>query len=324
MKDNEADIGQIVNIFLEKDNFLLLTHKDPDLDGIGSMLALGNALKNQGKKVVLFSETQLLPPLSNVKGAEEIVCELDFKEKFDATVTLDCSDVNRLGKVKDVVISNRPLINIDHHETNNHFGDINLVVVDCSSTGELVFNLIKKAQFSINTFIAEDLFAAIQADTGCFKYENTTPESLRIAAELMEYGVSPWDVYRNINEQYTTSVLKLLELALGTIELYHNGRLGIMSITFDMIKKAGAYPGDSEKFISYPRFIVGVEIAALIKQVGDNNYKFSLRSNGNINVAMLAANFGGGGHARAAGFECSGELSVVKKRFIREVSNFLK
>ena len=202
--------------------------------------------------------------------------------------------------------------------------EINLVVSHSSSTGELVFQLIKKAGFSINKLIAEDLFAAIQADTGCFKYENTTPESFRIASELLEYGVSPWDIYRNTNEQYTLQVLKLLELALGTIELHYNGRLGIIIITSDMIKKAGAYPGDSERFISYPRFIAGVEIAALIRQVGEYNYKISLRSNTDINVAMLAAVFGGGGHARAAGFELNGELSALKKRFIEEVSNFLK
>ncbi len=322
MKDREADIEQIVAVLREKDKFLLLTHKDPDLDGIGSMIALGYGLKRRGKKAVLFSETELEAPLSNIKGADEIIQELDMEEGFDATIALDCSDINRLGRAKQVAMSNRPLINIDHHETNDYFGDINLVAADSSSTGELVFKLIKKASFPIDILMAEDLFAAIQADTGCFKYENTTPESLHIASELLKYGVNPWEVYRRTNEQYTVSVLKLLELALGTIELHHNGKLGIISITSDMIKRAGAYPGDSERFISYPRFIAGVEVAALIRQIGDNDYKFSLRSNGYINVAKLAANFGGGGHVRAAGFECKGELSILKKRFIDEVSKF--
>lgn len=323
MKDKEADIERVIAILSEKERFLLLTHKDPDLDGVGSMIALGYALRSNGKDVVLFSETKLNPPLTNIKGAEEITYELDSKERFDATVTLDCSNLNRLAQAKEVVMANRPLINIDHHETNDYFGDLNFVFANSSSTGELVFNLIKKAQFSINSLIAEALFAAIQADTGCFKYENTTPESLRIASELLEHGISPWNIYRNTNEQYTISALKLLELALGTVELHHSGRLGMISITLDMIRKSGAYPGDSEKFINYPRFIAGVEVAALIKQIGENNYKFSLRSNGNVNVAKLAANFGGGGHAKAAGFECKGELSILKKRFLDEVLKFL-
>lgn len=318
----EADVDHIIRLLREKDSFLILTHKDPDLDGIGSMIALGTALRKKGKKVYFFVEQKLQFPLGNIKGAELITNELP-KQRFDATIVLDCSDLNRLGSAKELALSNRPLINIDHHETNDLFADINFVVPESSSTGELVYGIIKKASFPIDKLIAEDLFAAIQADTGCFKYENTTPSSFRIAAELLEYGVSPWDVYRNTTEQYTLSVLKLLELALGTIELHHNGRLGIMSITLDMIKSAGAYPGDSERFISYPRFITGVEVAALIRQIGEMEYKFSLRSNGKVNVAKVAATFGGGGHARAAGFECKGELSVLKRRFIKEISNFL-
>jgi phosphoesterase RecJ-like protein len=319
----EAEIDKIVKLLLQKDNFLILTHKDPDLDGIGSMIALGAALRKRGKKVVLFAEEKLEPPLGNIKGAELISTELPT-DRFAATLVLDCSDLNRLGKAKEIALLNRPLISIDHHETNDYFADINLVVPDSSSTGELVYKIIKKANLSIDQLIAEDLFAAIQADTGCFKYENTTSSAFSIAAELLKYGVNPWDVYRNTTEQYTLSVLKLLELSLGTIELHHDGKLGIMSITLNMIKTAGAYPGDSERFISYPRFIVGVEVAALIRQISEQEYKFSLRSNGKVNVAQVASLFGGGGHAKAAGFECRGDLSELKKRFIEEVSHFLK
>ncbi len=319
----EAEINQVADILLQKDSFLILTHKDPDLDGIGSMIALGTALRNKGKRVVLFTEEKLQPPLGNIKGAELISNHIS-ENKFSATLVLDCSDLNRLGKAKELALLNRPLISIDHHETNDHFADINLVVPDSSSTGELVYKVIKKAGLCINKVVAEALFAAIQADTGCFKYENTTSTAFSIASELLKYGVSPWDVYRNTNEQYTLPVLKLLELSLGTIELYHNGKLGIMSITLNMIKTAGAYPGDSERFISYPRFIAGVEVAALIREIAEKEYKFSLRSNGKVNVAQLASIFGGGGHAKAAGFECKGELSELKEKFIKEVSNFLE
>ena len=319
----EAEIDQIANLLLQKESFLILTHKDPDLDGIGSMIALGVALKNKGKKVTLFTEEKLEPPLGNIKGAELISTDIP-EGKFSATLVLDCSDLNRLGKAKNIALSNRPLISIDHHETNDHFADVNLVVPDSSSTGELVYKVIKRAELRIDQLVAEALFAAIQADTGCFKYENTTSTAFSIAAELLKYGVSPWDVYRNTNEQYTLSVLKLLELSLGTIELHHDGKLSIMSITLNMIKTAGAYPGDSERFVSYPRFIVGVEVAALIRQIAEEEYKFSLRSNGKVNVAQLAAIFGGGGHAKAAGFECKGELSELKRKFIEEVANFLK
>jgi len=320
----ETDIDEIVDILQKKEHFLILTHKYPDLDGIGSMIGLGNSLRNKGKEVTLFLEDRPEPPLTNVKGIDQILIGEISRNSFDATIALDCSDLNRLGKAKEIAISNRPLICIDHHETNDHFADINLVVPDASSTGELVYKVIKKAGLPIDPIIAENLFAAIQADTGCFKYENTTPDSLNIAAELLKYGISPWEIYRNLNEQYTLPLLKLIELALGTIEIHHDGKLGIISITQDMIKTAGTEPGDSEKFINYPRFIKGIEIAAFIRQTGNMKYKFSLRSNGRVNVARLANHFGGGGHAKAAGFECEGELSVLKSRFIKEAANFLK
>ncbi len=320
----ESDIDEIVEILQRKEHFLILTHKYPDLDGIGSMIALGNSLKNKGKKVIFFLEDKPEPPLTNVKGIDQILIGEIPENSFDATIALDCSDLNRLGKAKEIAISNRPLICIDHHETNDHFADINLVVPDASSTGELVYKVIEKAGFSIDPIIAENLFAAIQADTGCFRYENTTPESLNIAAELLRYGISPWEIYRNLNEQYTLPLLKLIELALETIEVHHDGKLGMISVTQDMIKTAGTEPGDSEKFVNYPRFIKGVEIAAFIRQTGEARYKFSLRSNGKVNVAKLANHFGGGGHAKAAGFECEGELSVLKEKFIKEAEVFFK
>jgi len=146
VKEKE-DIEEIIHILSKGNRFLLITHKDPDLDGIGSMIALGEALKGQGKQVIFFTETPLEPPLSNIKGAQYIIHKLDIREKFDATVTLDCSDINRLGNIKGIATSNRPLINIDHHETNDYFGDLNFVVVDSSSTGELVFKLTKKRGF---------------------------------------------------------------------------------------------------------------------------------------------------------------------------------
>jgi len=300
-----------------------VTHKDPDVDGIGSMLAFGKALLNAGKEVVFLTEEKVPSPISHLKGADGIIWRLDPGKNFDVVLAFDCGDRKRLGVSSNCLEGRRPLINIDHHETNDFFGDLNLVDADSSSTGELVFELIKGAGFPVDSDIAENLFAAIQNDTGSFRYENTTPRSLEIAAELLRYGVSPSQVSQKITGGYGLSRLKLLQMALDAMEFYYDGRIGIMTVSSEMFKNAGASWEESEKFVDYPRYVSGVEVAALIRQTGKNNYKLSLRSNDNVNVSLLASCFGGGGHARAAGFKSPGPISNLKKNFLKKAGRFL-
>lgn len=302
---------------------MLTTHRDPDLDGIGSMLALGNALLVATKDVVLLAEELVSAPFDLLKGAHRIIQCFDSEKDFDAVVVLDCAEMERLGALQVYLEGCKPLINIDHHETNHFFGDLNLVDTNSSSTGELVFDVVKAANLPIDHEVAENIFAAIQADTGSFRYVNTTPASLEIAAEMMKYGVKPWDLSLRVMDGHSLERLRLLELALGTIELHHKGKIGMMTLSTQMFEKAEASLQDSERFVDYPRFVSGVEIAVLIRQTGENEYKFSLRSNCKVNVARLAFLFGGGGHARAAGFECHGSLGALKQAFLKEAANFL-
>lgn len=316
-------LDKIAGVINEGSFFLLTTHTDPDADGIGSMLALGKALLDSQKDVILLTQEPVLAPFSLLKDADLIVQGFDSRENFDAVVVLDCAGMPRLGKHRTCLEGRKPLINIDHHETNDFFGDLNLVDSNSSSTGELVFELIKTACLPIGYHVAENIFIAIQNDTGAFRYENTTSASMRISAEMMEYGVKPWEVSRRIMDGYSLSRLRLLEMALGTIEFHREGKIAIMFISLDMFEKARAHREDCEGFIDYPRFTQGVELAVLIRQTGEKNYKFSLRSNKSVNVAMLASSFGGGGHSRAAGFEGYGSIGTLKKEFLMEAVRFL-
>ncbi|HBF42065.1 MAG TPA: DHH family phosphoesterase [Desulfobacteraceae bacterium] len=300
-----------------------MTHKDPDGDGIGSMLALGKTLLNAKKDVVLSSEAPVTAPVSFLKGSEMIVQNIDFEKNFDAIIVLDCGEKNRVGGANGFLDGTCPLINIDHHETNDFFGDLNLVDQKSSSTGELVYNIIKTAGLSVDLDVAENIFAAIQTDTGSFRYENTTPACLKIAAEMIEFGVKPWQISQKMMDGYNPSRLRLLGMALDTIEFHYDGKICIMMISLDMLKKANANWEDSERFVDYPRSVLGVEIAVLIRQKGKNICKFSLRSVNKVNVAQLASGFGGGGHAKAAGFECKGDIGVVKRNFLGEAGQVL-
>lgn len=316
-------LKQISQLMNEGGRFFVTTHQDPDADAIASMLAFGNSLLAAGKESVLVIEKNLSAPLNRLRGAERIIQNPEAFKEVDAVLVVDCSDWKRLGAVGDLLRDHHPVVNIDHHETNDLFGDLNLVDPGRSSTAELVLDVIQAAGLPVTFDVAENVFAAIQTDTGSFRYANTTPSSLETAAHMMAYGVKPWDVSRKITDGYGLSRLKLLRMALDTVELHHSGQIALMTVTRDMYHRAQANENDSERFVEHIRFLHGVEIAVLIRQTDEDDYKFSLRSNRKANVAELASRFHGGGHARAAGFACRGPIEWIKDNFLKEAVRYL-
>lgn len=318
-----TSLDRIAAVLTDQRRFLLMTHKDPDADGIGSMLALGKCLSDAGKEATLVSEAVLRPPLNFLEGANEVVTRLDPAREFDAALVLDCADKARLGDAAVYLKNYRLLINIDHHETNDYFGTLNLVDPTSSSTGEKVFQVIQTAGLPMGPDAAGNLFAAIQGDTGSFRYSNTTARALRVAADLVERGADPWDISRRVMDTHSLARLRLLKLALNTIQLRHKGQIAIMTLTRKMLKEAGAHDADSDQFVDYPRFIRGVELGVLIRETAEDACKFSLRSNNRLNAAQLASRFEGGGHARAAGFTYDGPVTAALTDFLKEAEGVL-
>lgn len=316
-------LDKIADIVKSGKRFFLASHKDPDGDAIGSLLALGETLILSGKEVVIYNEGPIPDSLASLTGIKGIVDSFSPEQGFDACFVLDCGNLKRAGRISSHLPKIKPLVNIDHHEGNSQFGDLNLVDTDSSSVGEIIYRLMKSADLPMNLNIAESIFVAIQTDTGSFTYDNTTREAFHIAGETLEWGVSPWRISRRVMNEYTLKKLRLLELSLRTIELHHAGKVGLIVITRQMLQRAKAGNPDSERFVNYPRFISGVEIAALIREIGRNYYKFSLRSNDRVNVAELASYFGGGGHPRAAAFTREGTLDLLKQEFLDKASEFL-
>ena len=318
-----TSLDTIAAVLVNKNRFLLMTHKDPDTDGIGSMLALGKSLSDAGKETTLLSQEPIPSPLNFLKGADRVVNRVAVDRLFDAAVVLDCAEKERLGDAASHLKDHHILINIDHHETNDHFGTLNLVEPESSSTGELVFRLIQAANLPLGPDVAGNLFAAIQGDTGSFRYANTTATALRMAADLVEKGADPWDISRKVMDNYSLPRLRLLKMALGTLQFRHQGDIAILTLTRNMFQEAKAQEVDSERFVDYPRFVRGVELGVLIRETGEDEYKFSLRSNNRLNAARLASRFGGGGHARAAGFRYHGPVTIALNDFLREAERFL-
>ncbi len=316
-------LPDIVGVLHNNRTFLLVTHEDPDADGIGSMLALGRALGNAGKSVVLFSERPLSHPLNALRGSETIVHTIEPEINLETLIVLDCGHPDRIGAPGMCLETAGTVINIDHHRTDHFFGDFNLVDPESSSTGELVYRLVSEGRFPMDKDVAENIFAAIQSDTGFFRYGNTTSESFKIAAELMTRGVNPWEISLKMSSKYSLSQIELLRMALESIEFHCDGRVGMVTLTCEMYQKAGAGWEDSERFVDYLRFVSGVELAVLIREAENHRYKISLRSNNNLNAAELAALFGGGGHVQAAGFDWYESIESMKNRFLSAAGRFL-
>jgi len=316
-------LDNIVDILKNNRRLFLASHKDPDGDAIGSLLALGLTLMLSGKEVALFNEGPISNSLASLKGAGKIVNNFNQLKEFDAFIVLDCGSLERVGRISSHLSARKPLINIDHHKNNTQFGDLNLVEANSSSVGEIIYRLIKSAGLPLNLDIAENIFVAIQTDTGSFRYDNTTREAFVIAGELMAWGVNPWKISRKVINGYTLKQLGVLESALKTIELHHSGKLGIMTVTQQMTSEEETDDFDSEKFLDCIRFLFGVEIGVLIREIGDDFYKFNIRSNDWVDVADLAVHFGGGGHPRAAAFIREGDLEMVKQEFLNKALEFL-
>ena len=274
-----TSLDTIAAVLTDEHRFLLMTHKDPDADGVGSMLALGKSLSDAGKAATLLSQEPLRAPLSFLKGAGQVVTRVNADRVFDVALVLDCAEKERLGCAVDQLKDHLLVINIDHHETNDHFGTLNLVEPESSSTGELVFGLIQAAGLPIGADVAENLFAAIQGDTGSFRYSNTTARALRVAADLVERGRGTLGPIPEGDGQPQYARLRLLKMALETIYLRHKGRIAVMTLTRKMLKEAGAHEADSEQFVDYPRFVRGVELGVLVRETGADECKFSVRSN---------------------------------------------
>ena len=217
------------------------------------------------------------------------------------------------------------LVFIDHHFTNQNNGSLSIVDNKASSTGFIIYNFLKNnLKSDISLDIAKNIYATIVGDTGSFSYSNTNPQSLRLAADLIEIGVDPYEISTGLYENEPLKKIKLIGLVLNTLELHKDGKIAFVEVTKQMLEDTSTGKQHTEGIVNFPRSIKGVEIAVLIREDKHDLWKISLRSKGNINVALIAEKFNGGGHIGAAGCNISGTVETVKSRLIHEISEALK
>ncbi len=310
-----SDLQAIAGALREHDRFLVVTHENPDGDALGSLLAVTLALRSLGKDVVMYLAGGA--PLPHEYGFMPL-SDLRREPPADAAervlLAVDCAKEERIGDPD--ASSRAPLVlNIDHHHDNTRFGDVNLIVPDASSTGEVLRDVMREIGAELSPEVAEPLYIALVTDTGRFQYSNTTAKSLRLAAELVDAGADLHTVFQHVYETVEFAKLKLLARVLERAEVIEGGRIIVSHLLRSDFADVGASEPYSEGLIDYLRAVEGAELAVFIReQMGDgaHGHKGSLRASiDELDVSAIARRFGGGGHRQAAGFSSDDTLSEI-------------
>ncbi len=315
---NEKILEQIGNYLKSYNDFLVVGHKDPDGDAIGSSLALYKALKEIGKNAIVANISKIsdlyffLDDVKNIKL-------LQNNEKAQVIVTVDSADFERTMLDREYV-KDKILINIDHHPTNTYFGNINYVVPQAAAVGCLIYQIFKFNNIEISLKTAEYLYLSILTDTGSFRYSSTSSNAFKIASELIDIGVKPWNIAYNVYESKKLTTLKLMGQVINTIDTYYNNKLTIMHVSQKMYADTNTDSDDTEGFVNIARSVKGCEVGALLREDKPNYIKVSLRSKADVDVSKIALDFGGGGHKNASGFELNGSIEEVKKKLVKSFS----
>lgn len=305
----------------ESNSIVILTHEHPDGDAVGSTLAFMHALKKIGKNVdVIIPGVHRM--YSVLPGFEEIkeACADDYN--YDLCIALDSSDLERLHVCRSIFEKTKNTIVVDHHITNQNFGDVNYVNAVASSTCQNLLVVFAYMDIAISKDIASCIYAGILTDTGGFRY-NVQTETFEFVSMLLETGIDNAKIYRNLFDLTTLPRTKLLGRALERLEVLCDGKVAFTYITKQDEEECGTTDGDQEGIVNYGRNIEGVEVSIFVRELEDKR-KISLRSNEYLDVSLIATKYGGGGHMKAAGIGTDMSLEVIKQTLISEIEKQLK
>jgi phosphoesterase RecJ-like protein len=316
---------QVLQELRQADKLLLTTHENPDGDALGSLLAMHRLLQQLGKDSLMYMSPDEFPLPWEYRGFsfDGLVGTPPADVSERTIVFLDCGNIDRMP-VDFLQEDGLHILNIDHHHDNTRFGTVNLVVPEASCTAEIVWGLSKELEVVITPGIADALYVGLVTDTGRFMYENTSAEAHRMAAELIEAGVQPHQVYRRLWEDLPFRRLQLLQRALASVERHDNGAMTVAHLTKQDYEATGALETDSEGVVDHMRAVEGTRVAVLVRELlsedREGMRKVSLRAtDGSVDVSRLARTFGGGGHQQAAGFSTAVPYPELIERLREQV-----
>jgi bifunctional oligoribonuclease and PAP phosphatase NrnA len=323
MKPVPEAVRQILDLLAKAHTVCVVGHVRPDGDCIGSQLGLALVLEGIGKEVTIWNQDSI-PDKLRFLDPDKRVRKPQSGHQFDVVIAVDCASRERLGRVADHIAERGTLVNIDHHASNTQYGDLNWVSPDEPSSGELVHNLCRWAGWPINPQVANCLFTAVSTDTGSFQYPSTTPETLRTAAELIEDGAELGRICHEVYQSFPLTRVKLLRHVYNRFHLVHADRTAYFWLKKADYSRTGASTEESEGLIDHIRAIEGVMVAVVFEEIQPELTRISFRSKvESVDVNAIAALFGGGGHAAAAGARVQGKPLSVQRRVLNAIRRAL-
>ena len=307
---------RIIELINQYRTFLITSHVRLDGDALGSELALAYTLRGLGKEALIYNQDQTPDNYQFLPGSGDIVQTLRNPENYDVVFVLDCSELDRIGASAAVIGGMPQIINIDHHVSNGGFCDVAYIDREASSTGELIYRLIRQMGIPVTKDVANNLYAAIMTDTGGFCYRNTKQETLHAAGNLVGNGADPQWLSENIYDDGPLERIRLLTKTLESLTLDLDNKVGSIVVSRASLVATGAKSEHSEGFVDILRTIKGVLVSILYLELDENYYKLSIRSKGQTNVEQIARRFGGGGHTNAAACKIRGSLADVQRQVV--------
>ena|SRR5437763_5994848 len=310
-------LDQVLKQIAQRDAFVLTSHARPDGDAVGSLLALYQLLRHMGKTAQVIMSDAVPLIYTPLPYAEVILHSSEVPENAPrAAIILECDSIQRT-RLRG--LEGRFLINIDHHSSGRNFADINWIDVDACAVGEMIHRLASAAGVRVTPEIATCLYTAVLTDTGSFCYAGTDDHTFELALQLVRSGAKPVDIAHHVYFSNPTSKIRLLGAALSN--LHREGALAYMHISVAEMARSGGLEEDCEGLVNYALSIYGVEVALFFRELPDGRYRVSLRSKGQVNVAAVAEQFGGGGHTCASGCAVAGPLSTSLELILAQLRN---
>ncbi|MDO4282948.1 MAG: bifunctional oligoribonuclease/PAP phosphatase NrnA [Clostridia bacterium] len=300
---------------IEKSNSIyMVAHINPDGDAIGSTCALYFALKSIGKDahVICPSYSEVFTFLP---GLKEAVSKVE-KDEIDLLICLDASDNGRLAISEEDYKKAKKVIMLDHHQKSHPYGDVQYINDELSSACEIVYHFIKYLKIPFDQKSASLLYTGMMTDTGSFNYSNTSSNTHRAVAELLDVGIDSVAICKQLNDTIKEAKLKLIAKTIENMEVFYDGKMRYSYIDYETIKALGIHDEDAEGMTNYLRMVEGTEVAAYVRGKSDGTLKVSMRSGGNVDISKIAIEFGGGGHPRAAGYTMREDIEVEKKKLV--------
>jgi phosphoesterase RecJ-like protein len=307
-----APPDELLDVIRRGQRFIVASHQRPDGDAIGSAMAMALALRGLGKEAVVI--TDAIPPvfLQPFPGVDGIQIATATTGTFDAALIMECSALSRTGVSG---LDRSAVMNIDHHPGNTLYGAVNWIDESAAACGEMVFTLVEALGAPLTKDVATHIYLAVLTDTGSFHFSHLSPRTYEVARRCVEAGADPQWIARTHYDSNSLSRVRIFGAVMNGMVIVGEGRVALLTITRQLMTDLGGTTDDLEGLINFPLTVKDIEAVAFFKEVGDGDWRVSMRSKGTVDIGAVARQFDGGGHTNAAACSAKGALSAVHQQF---------